>query len=580
MSGLEVAGVVLGAFPLIISALEDWREVANVGGFFLRIRKEFKKCLRDVQYHEILYKRNLKALLSPLIHDEAETKRLIDDPGGQGWSDGNLQKQLQGQLQEAYEVYFAIVVEMNETAEELKEELAMGKSDVQAKLKSPEAKNPQRPSTQSKSKAAKIASVKSKWDYESYRVKFSFNEPVRDRLFGKLAECNSRLEKLLSTSFKSPLLQSPTPPENRKDISTLEISLKKAFNKADWLFKALQKAWQCSCQQYHYANLRLEHRTLPETCFEIILMFVAPLSRNTTHWSWKELQCGHQPSCSFGQQLKPPLVLRPALQPTMNNRKAKGKGVVISPNVCPVSTIQLDVSTAPNPTLCQNLGDEQCQQCLGIVGHDGETYHLHPSTKRKQPGENGPLTLDQILSFDYEKKLTRRQRYAIALLLASSVAQLQSTPWLRNGLKKEDVQFFPCEHDDYDDDVLFHEPFISQGFLDPPNDASMSSSNEHNFQSLGILLLELCFGRRLEDHPYRRKLPEETGDAKQAFDLVAALRWSNEVGDEGGEDYASAVKWCFMSGNIADKSWRSEIIKNVIRPLESCQEHFRLTASI
>lgn len=56
---------------------------------------------------------------------------------------------------------------------------------------------------------------------------------------------------------------------------------------------------------------------------------------------------------------------------------------------------------------------------------------------------------------------------------------------------------------------------------------------------------------------------------------MAALKWSNSVEEEGGEDYMSAVKWCFTEGSNASQSWRTEIVKNVIRPLELCQEHFK-----
>ncbi|KAF2184167.1 hypothetical protein K469DRAFT_580827, partial [Zopfia rhizophila CBS 207.26] len=98
--------------------------------------------------------------------------------------------------------------------------------------------------------------------------------------------------------------------------------------------------------------------------------------------------------------------------------------------------------------------------------------------------------------------------------------------------------------------------------------------------SLGILLLELCFGRRLEDHPLRRKHPTGDEQSKQAFDFMAALQWSKSVKGEGGDDYTSAVKWCFIEGSNANQSWRSEIIKNVIRPLELSQEHFKTAAVV
>jgi hypothetical protein len=103
---------------------------------------------------------------------------------------------------------------------------------------------------------------------------------------------------------------------------------------------------------------------------------------------------------------------------------------------------------------------------------------------------------------------------------------------------------------------------------------SGGDAKDYNFNSLGILLLELCFGRWLEDHPQRQKLPSGSKEAKQAFDLVAALEWSKGVGDEGGEDYASAVKWCCTGAKTANQSWQGDINKNVVRRLEACQEHF------
>ncbi|KAF2743785.1 hypothetical protein M011DRAFT_377341, partial [Sporormia fimetaria CBS 119925] len=82
--------------------------------------------------------------------------------------------------------------------------------------------------------------------------------------------------------------------------------------------------------------------------------------------------------------------------------------------------------------------------------------------------------------------------------------------------------------------------------------------------SLGILLLELCFGKRLEDHSLRKQYPTGEGKEKQAFDLAAALVWNQHVDGEAGDGYACAVRWCFAGASIHSQSWRGEIIKNVI----------------
>lgn len=581
MSGLEIAGVLLGSFPLIISGLEHWRDVAKVGGFFWRIRKEYNTCRREVRFYEILYKRNLKDLLLPIADDAVEVTCLISDPGGKGWSSKALQERLKGRLQESYDLYMEIIQEMNETAEELRKELAVDKATIQDKLALPEAKKQRRPSSlQPLSRPTKLESAKSKWDYETFRIKFSFNEPVRNELFEQLKEGNRRLEKLLSTSDKILALENIAP-VNTKHTSALITAFQKVWKRSGLLFKAIQTAWQCSCQQYHIANLRLEHHTHAELCFEIIFMFVDPSSKANGPWSWRELQCGQVVSCSSPQNaVMPPIIPQSSQRlPSYTSAQtplpgvAGRKKVAFVPPAQIVPEIVFDVPVNSTVELCQLLKNEEHSKCMGIIRHDNETYHLHPITRRKRPNRNVPLSLNCVLSEDFEGQLTRRQRYSVALLLASSVAQLQFTPWLNNTLTKEDVLFFPCEDDGCS--VSYQEPFIRQGFP-PQYPATLDTgAYDRDFVSLGILLLELCFGRRLEDHPLRKNHTDETGQSKQAFDHMAALKWCQGVRDEGGDDYASAVNWCFVTGAMnGNQSWRGEFIKNVIRPLEKCQEWF------
>jgi hypothetical protein len=596
MSGLEIAGVLLGTFPLIISGLEHWRDAAKVGGFYWRVRKEYNRCRSDVQFYEIVYKRNLRELLLPIVDDVDEVTRLLGDPGGKDWNNAELQGRLEQRLQESYSVYLEIIGEMNETAEELRKELCFGKSAVQNMLAPPSSKGPSRSqSPQPPERHSRLASTKLKFDFETFRVKFSFNEQVRNELCQRLQTCNDRLEKLLSTSDRISSLQS-TPPNPTRQTSLLEAAFKNAWKKSDLLFKAIHKAWQCPCQPYHFANLRLEHRTLPDICFEIILMFAVPSSYGRIPWFWKELQCGHMIGCATtGKVGKPsnsaatssslPIRSSNKMPPILSSkmdfnppRTDRRKKVAFEATAPSAPQISVDLVVDPSVNLCDLLGNEEVEECMGIIGHNNETYHLHSSRKRKRPLIDSPLTLGDILSADFEGHLSRRQRYSIALLIASSVAQLQFTPWLQTSLTKEDVFFFPSEDDTAN--IPYGEPFIRQGFDAGQPEAATSEAKDCNFYSLGILLLELCFGMRLEDHKIRQRYPAGEGEAKNAFDLMAAIKWSHGVEDEGGEDYASAVKWCLTAGASNTKhSWRGEIIKNVIQPLEICQEHFK-TASI
>jgi hypothetical protein len=587
MSGLEVAGVVLGAFPLLISGIEHWREIAKVGGFFWQIRKEYTKCQREVQFHQIIYKKNLEELLLPLVPDADEVAKLIADPGGHTWTNTALQERLEGRLHESYQLYQDTITDMNDIMEGLKKELCFEKKNVQDKLLTPETNRrstSRSPTPQQSTRPSKLSAVKGRLEYETFRTKFSFGEKVRSELFCQLKECNERLEKLLSSSDRVSALQDATPGPN-KQTSVLESAFKTSSKKSYKLFEALQKAWQCSCQQYHFANLRLEHRTLQETCFDIILMFMAPSMHDKMPWYWKEIRCGHLLGCSSSPEKVDVASFSPSnlrdqsttlstpatVPPTETTRR---HNVSFKTPTSSVPNIELALLANYNIRLCQLLGDGKCGQCIGVIGQEDEVFHLHSIHTKRQIVANATITLDQILSNNLEGHLSRRQRYSIALLIASTVGQLQSTPWIRSGLCKEDIFFFPS---DGDKSMLpYGEPFIRQGF---PHDHTSLASNsaEHcNFYSLGILLLELCFGRRLQDSPLRKKYPPTTDTVTEnAFDVMAALDWSRMVSDEGGDDYASAVKWCFTSATERDQNWRGELVRNVVRPLEMCMKHFQ-----
>jgi hypothetical protein len=71
--------------------------------------------------------------------------------------------------------------------------------------------------------------------------------------------------------------------------------------------------------------------------------------------------------------------------------------------------------------LCQTLGASNCADCIGVLTEDDESYHLHQNKKRKKLGKNSETTLGKAID---DRTPRRSYRYLVALLLASSVAQL------------------------------------------------------------------------------------------------------------------------------------------------------------
>jgi hypothetical protein len=56
MSGLEVAGIVLGALPLIICALENLRDGASRLGRLINFNAEYSKTWGEVEDEELMYR--------------------------------------------------------------------------------------------------------------------------------------------------------------------------------------------------------------------------------------------------------------------------------------------------------------------------------------------------------------------------------------------------------------------------------------------------------------------------------------------------------------------------------------------
>lgn len=82
MSGIEVAGLLVGAFPLIISALEHYHEAHKA---IFRFETEYRKTLEDVKDEQLLFRLVLEQLLSPLCTDDAFDEGHIEqllDPNG------------------------------------------------------------------------------------------------------------------------------------------------------------------------------------------------------------------------------------------------------------------------------------------------------------------------------------------------------------------------------------------------------------------------------------------------------------------------------------------------------------------
>ncbi|KAH7354000.1 hypothetical protein B0T11DRAFT_122610 [Plectosphaerella cucumerina] len=581
MSGFEIAGLVLGAFPLAILALEKHREVATRLGLFYKIKLEHKKCMDDLVYQQLYLKRHLRKLILPLKvnYDDAKINELLADPDGPGWKDATVSAMFEERLQDSYELYLSYIQSIKETMDRLNHELAADSDTIQDQVQPSAGK-------------IRVRSQESR-QFQRYRIKFSNGEAVRNRLFSELQEYNAKLEQLLESSDKDASLVRQT---TGARTTVMDATLCTFWIQAAKVFRALVTAWTCQCRQQHCAKLQLQHRTTkkkPEfnILFETEGLEPLPWEKRRAKISEGadqvaaifETRTAVVPQRSL--PLRGPSPTRRTAPPPKSALKAQGPKksnavgfLVPPPPAITVTHVQAAAQLGRNTkitSLCSSLSQLE-KDCCGYLSDDDCRYYVY-SEVCESHGWQTHVTLEDILKGHTKPRPSRRQRYAISLIVASSFVQLLETPWLPDSLSKSDILFF---QDDSREGFKLDQPHVTRRFVDRVlvSDGSQPTNLSRSLEELGILLLELCFGSALEDQPYRKAYREADGDERmrRGCNLLAARDWLADVEEEAGIGYSEAIAWCLKGNHSAQgtsgKGWREEMLRSVIQPLQSCTD--------
>jgi hypothetical protein len=198
------------------------------------------------------------------------------------------------------------------------------------------------------------------------------------------------------------------------------------------------------------------------------------------------------------------------------------------------------------------------------------------SPKQGCSGVRKTISLERLLNRTAGVILNRRQRFFISFTVASAQLQLHSTPWLGEQWSKENILFLYDNPED-PSSIRYDQPFLSCTLASPTiQTAQTDILRATTFSTLGILLLELCFGVPFETTPiWKVSLPANGANA--VSNRGAAIGWASEVTAEAGQEYADAVMWCltkFVAGGM-DDAWRKDVLTNVVEPLQKCHDSLK-----
>ncbi|KAI0908737.1 hypothetical protein F4823DRAFT_597526 [Ustulina deusta] len=562
MSGLEIAGLVLGTIPLAIKAVQSYRETFYS---IKHVKRDLDYMERDLQTEHLRLQNTCEALLEGIV-SPVKMHSMIEDPFGPEWK--SYVDPLRLRLYTSYDKFEECIVEMSMAAQALKLQLGI-------------------------EEGSQVNSRDRTSILEAFRrnASFTLKRKEYEGILSKLQASNATLQEFSRVHRE-------LEPDRRRRSQSRVTKLLRGLSRN--IHNALCSAITCACTYSHSIGLQLAHRDaimLPNDVeekvaqkfdFRITLSTMMANEDGTkenlqlgnkvqlvSYWKSFQLQLidddkpipGPQipsPSSSFSSSHRPrrvrwalPIRSEAFERPRLLLSAAQAQVPI------PVSreTIGKDIEAPPARVLdlCDILRGEpkaRAVNCYGYVIDTQRKFVLSPPNHCNDLHKH--ITLRQVIDrsifnvppFGFEEKLQ------VALALSVSMLHLDGTPWLAQIMTLDDIVFLvggesPTNQQPYS----LYQPFIIKRVPDtsPPNAAIQTQPPTQTVSlvrpinlavlSLGALLIQIVIGR-VDDE---LEIAYTTNIGSIISKRARGAQFEEEVLVNGGMNYAAAVKWCLDS---------------------------------
>ncbi|KAJ0353549.1 hypothetical protein KNSL1_001979 [Colletotrichum chrysophilum] len=122
MSGFEVAGVVLGTIPLVISALEHYKQGISTIRTWRNYNRELRILILSLETERVRFQDVCEKLLVGLV-SPCQIESMIEDPFGPAWQEDVIQAKIKARLWRSFSIFEDIVTDMEEATKEMMKKL-------------------------------------------------------------------------------------------------------------------------------------------------------------------------------------------------------------------------------------------------------------------------------------------------------------------------------------------------------------------------------------------------------------------------------------------------------------------------
>ncbi|KAJ4289653.1 hypothetical protein N0V90_010982 [Kalmusia sp. IMI 367209] len=572
MAGVEVAGLVLGAIPLILASMEFYGKGIAVSRRCMKYREQFQSLVVELRTEKTICVNSLHLLLEGIVKPK-DMSNFLADPGGSSWKEGPFDDKLKKRLGTSYDSYIATIDELRKTIDIFKQRL---KLDTSGKPQFSDEQN-----------------------FRKYykRLDFSLKKSDYDDLMSSLRRANSSLHRMTTQTISLETLQS-----SRKTEALPMPKFHIINDHAQGFHSALETGWQCSCHASHSVHLRLEHRmddvqsdesddedSMQEP-FHVVFRYdhteltnCKPSPAVKKPWSWEEADV----KITLGEQLSTATSAACATSAKgvrFANQAKKAVQAALGPtrNMQPIKSLCAAIST---------LQPLQREMCLSLLANEyAKKKHdilIYPS--RSPPHDTEDWSIRNLRNVLADTKFARRYRLQLAVTLASSVLQLHETPWLGDSWSNNNILFI-----DRSGKTAYTDPFVLQrvatGGQSPEPTMSPAMRliiRNQTLYALGISLIELWYGKPLSDLSKPEDGAQGTGDAQTNLmtELASADRLVEELYNDAGGKYADAVRRCIRcdfdrrANTLEDVAFQKAVFEGVVAQLKENYDYLFRTRS-
>ena len=411
-----------------------------------------------------------------------------------------------------------------------------------------------------------------------------------DEKITELERCTNILWQLQSIGTSVRQIEATAPSKNSKKLAK---SLTRVQGYANRLCQAIVRGWPPGCHSTHEARLMLKDRIEApapslKRQLDFNLIFASDFMATDTLWyegnvevvegnddfSSTFVQSPTITNSSLTNRISKPTV---KFSPTPYDNSLLACAIEVN-NIC-TTVVQ---ARQQKKALKWYLMTQQRLHC----SHPPQVSHHSPSLQHAHTVSLASLLTASTSTTDRSKKLPLKPRLFLALNLASTLIQLNTTPWLGNTWSKDSIYFLSQASSGHihagqgphfvnPSEVDLRQPLVTRDFGSTPDTWNQPEPRSMILE-LGIMLLELGHETTIEEHFSGSGLRV---DDQYYNRLSLAQRWLDDSEDHLTPTYfnvtARCVK-CSFDGIPARPVWDDVLFKGIIQGVvEPLQEECR-----